>query len=321
MQQLFSFDSLPDKAPEYSLKELFDLGVHYGHQRQKWHPKMSPYIHMEKNGVHIIDLARTVGQLTLAYNWLFQLGSEGKQVIFVGTKRQARDVVKEAAQKVGAMYISTRWLGGLLTNWEQVKKSIKKMTDTEKKLAEGGFKGRTKYEIIQIEKDVARAKRFFEGIQDLNQLPSALVVVDPIEEKIAVAEARSVGIPVIALIDTNGNPSKIDLPIPCNDDAVKSISFIVSQLVEAYGKGKSGVKTADKARVETPKTEVDKDTVKPVENEEKLVTTNVEKKGETNDPKAKGAGNLVSKKTASKAKSAKVVKPKEKVSQPKKEVK
>lgn len=233
------FEELPQHAPQYSLKEMFDLGIHYGHQKQKWHPKMAPFIHMEKDGVHIIDLAKTAAQLSLAYNYLYQLGHEGKPVVFVGTKRQAREIVRASAESVGAMFITTRWLGGLLTNWDQVKKSIKKMTDTEKKLAEDGFKGRTKYEITQIEKEVARAKRFFEGIQDLTAMPSVLVVVDPTKEKIAVAEARAMGVPIIALIDTNSNPDKVDLPIPGNDDAVKSVAFIVEQLAQGYGAGKA----------------------------------------------------------------------------------
>jgi small subunit ribosomal protein S2 len=153
--------SLPDKAPDFDLQELFGAGMHYGHHKSKWQPRMIQYIHSEKNGVHIIDLAKTAQQMRLAYNLLYQLGAQKKSVIIIGTKRQARELVKQAAETSGMMHITSRWLGGLMTNWSQVKKSLKDMVDTEAKLAEGSLKGRTKYELVKIEKEVARAKRFF----------------------------------------------------------------------------------------------------------------------------------------------------------------
>lgn len=243
-------DTLAKHVPEYDLKVLFELGVHYGHQSQKWHPRMAPFIHTEINGVHLIDLAQTASQLRLAYDYLYRLGSERQAIIFVGTKRQAREVVRQGALAHGNFFITTRWMGGLLTNWDQVKKSIKKMTTTAKKISEGSLQGRTKYELTQIEKEVARARRFFEGVEHLTDLPKALVVVDPESEKIAVAEARAMGIPIVALIDTNSDPSRVDLPIPCNDDAVKSIGFIIEQLMQAYQAGtKAG---SGEKRVEVP---------------------------------------------------------------------
>ena len=245
--------SLPDKAPEFDLQELFGAGMHYGHHKSKWQPRMVQYIHSEKNGVHIIDLEKTAQQLRLAYNLLFQLGAQKKTVIIIGTKRQARELVKQTAEASEMLHITSRWLGGLMTNWSQVKKSLKDMVDTEAKLAEGSLKGRTKYELVKIEKEVARAKRFFDGIRTLSDLPAALIIIDPGKEKIVVAEAGKVGIPVIALVDTNTNPDLVDIPVPGNDDAVKSIECFLQHMSKAYLAGKAGgaepVKTRDEATI------------------------------------------------------------------------
>lgn len=244
---MIDITTLPDKAPQFDLRELFNAGMHYGHHKSKWHPRMAQFIHSEKDGVHIIDLAKTAEQMRLAYNLLYHFGSEGKVVIIVGTKRQARELVRSAGEDSGLLHITSRWLGGLMTNWAQVKKSIKHMVETEAKLADGTLTGRTKYEIVQIEKEVARAKRFFDGVRTLNELPAALIVLDPQKEKIAVAEAEKVGIPVIALVDTNTNPDEIDLVVPGNDDAVKSIEYFLQQMAAAYKAGKSGGKSPEKS--------------------------------------------------------------------------
>ncbi len=232
--------SLPDKAPDFDLQELFGAGMHYGHHKSKWQPRMSQYIHSEKNGVHLIDLAKTAQQMRLAYNLLYQLGTQKKTVIVVGTKRQARELVKQAAETAGMLHITSRWLGGLMTNWSQVKKSLKDMVDTETKLAEGSLKGRTKYELVKIEKEVARAKRFFDGIRTLTDLPAAIIIIDPGKEKIVVAEASKVSVPVIALVDTNTNPDLVDIAVPGNDDAIKSIECFLQQMSRAYLAGKAG---------------------------------------------------------------------------------
>jgi len=229
--------SLPDKAPDFDLQELFGAGMHYGHHKSKWHPRMSQFIHSEKDGVHLIDLVKTAGQLRLAYNLLFKLGTEKKPVIIVATKRQAREFAKSFGEEAGMLYITSRWLGGLMTNWAQVKKSISEMVETEKKLAEGTLKGRTKYELGKIEKDVIRAKRFFDGIRSLTDLPGCVIVVDSNREKNAVAEAGKMGVPVIGLVDTNSNPDRIDIAVPGNDDAGKSIELFLKIVSDAYKAG------------------------------------------------------------------------------------
>lgn len=230
--------ALPDKAPQYDLRELLEAGVHFGHQIQKWHPKMAEYIYMEKDGVHIFDLAKTAEQLRLAYNYLYDLGQKGKTVIFVGTKRQAREVIQEQAKAADAMYITSRWLGGTLTNWDQVKKSIKRMNDLEAGLQSGAYAGYTKYEQVQFEKEMARLQRFFSGIRTLNKMPDAIVVVDPVREDNVIKEATTVGIPVLGLADSNADPRVLAVAIPGNDDAMSSIRLIVTELAKAYGEGR-----------------------------------------------------------------------------------
>lgn len=231
--------SLPQQAPEYDLRELLELGSHFGHKTKKWHPKMQEWIYDEHNGVHIFDLAKTATQLQHAYNYAYQLGKSGKTLVFVGTKRQAREVVKAAAEKAGAMYVNQRWLGGFLTNWEQVSQSLKQMIEIEKGLESGKYESYTKYERTQLEKEVERLGRFFGGIRNLKTKPDALFIIDPKREKVAIREAKLENVPVLALIDSNGDPRQVDLPIPANDDAVKSIEFITNQIAEAYAAGKN----------------------------------------------------------------------------------
>lgn len=267
---------IPVVAPTYDLQELFDVGLHYGHQVRRWHPKMKPWIFTEKNGVHLFDLAKTAEQLQLAYQMAFELGQKGKSLVVVCTKRQAREMVTVAAKEAGVMSITTRWLGGLLTNWEQVNKSLKRMIKTRKQLESGALTGRTKYELVQIEKDVIRLERFFGGIESLTQLPDALLVIDPVREKNAVTEANIMNIPVMALIDTDGNPTEVTLPIPGNDDAIKSITFVVDAVLAGYKEGR-GVKEAAEpkptvasvapATVAVP--EVNEQAVKEVKKDEK----------------------------------------------------
>lgn len=232
------FSTYPDKAPDYDLRDLLEAGMHFGHNSSKWHPKMKEYIYMAKDGVHIFDLAKTAEQLRLAYNFLFDLGAKGKKVIFIGTKRQARDLIRKSASEAGTFFIAQRWMGGMLTNWDQISKSVKRMNDIEKGLESGRFDGYTKFEKLQLEKEQGRLERFFEGIKGLSGKPDCLVVVDPRREQLAVEEAEKVGIPVIALIDSNTNPDSVTLPIPANDDAVSSIEFVLNELAKAYVEGK-----------------------------------------------------------------------------------
>lgn len=230
--------TLPQHAPDYDLRELLEAGCHFGHQAKRWHPKMAKWIYSEKDGVHIFDLAKTAEQLKLAYNYAFDLGAKGKTLIVVGTKKQARDIIKEVAVPAGVMSITSRWLGGLLTNWEQVGKSLRRMIEIETGLKDGKFDVYTKRERVLLDKERQRLERFFGGIRELKGKPDALFIIDPSREKVAVLEASRNNIPMIALIDSNTNPDLIDVPVPANDDAVKSIQYIVNAIVEGYTAGK-----------------------------------------------------------------------------------
>ncbi len=234
-----NLSNLPDKAPDYDLRDLLEAGCHFGHQRNKWNPKMAEYIYADKEGFHVFDLAKTAEQLKLAYNYFYQLGKQGKRVIMVGTKRQAREIVEAVAKKSELMYISSRWLGGFLTNWEQVKKSLDRLTDMKAKFANGEYDAFTKFEQAQLKKEVTRLERFFAGISDLTSPPDVLFIVDPIREKIAVKEAILTNVPVVGMVDTDGDPELLDLVIPANEDASKSIEFVVEQIGQAYLAGKN----------------------------------------------------------------------------------
>ena len=231
---------LPEKAPEYDLRALFEANMHFGHKVAEWNPKMRQFIYTHKNGVHIFDLEKTAKQLQLAYNVIYQAAQEGREIVVVGTKPSIKEVVENKAKEAGMNYVVSRWLGGLLTNWEQVSKSLKRMLEIEKKLAEGSYKGYTKYEVGKIEKEKARLERFFGGLRNLKRKPELLVVVDPVKEKVAVKEANLADVPVVALIDSNGDPDLVDVPVPGNDDAVKSVEFFMTEIANAYVTGKKG---------------------------------------------------------------------------------
>ncbi len=265
---MIDLKNLPQQAPDFDLQELLEAGAHFGHQARKWHPKMKPWIYAEKDGVHIFDLAKTAEQLKHAYNFAYDLGSKGKTLVIIGTKKQAREVMNEVVIPSGVMYIISRWLGGLLTNWEQVGKSLRRMLDIEKGLKEGKFDAYTKRERVILDKERQRQERFFGGIRDLKTKPDALFIIDPSREKVAVLEASRNNIPMMALIDSNTNPDPIDLPIPANDDAVRSIQYIVKAVVAGYLAGK-GVQKA----VEEPKSV-----------ETQMVEAAAEKKAETAQP-------------------------------------
>jgi small subunit ribosomal protein S2 len=235
---MIDVSKLPQQAPEYDLRELLEAGCHFGHQARRWHPKMAKWIYTEKDGVHIFDLAKTAQQLQHAYNYAYDLGKQGKTLIVIGTKKQAREIIKEVATPNGVMTITSRWLGGLLTNWEQVSKSLRRMIEIETGLKEGKFDHYTKRERVLLDKERQRLERFFGGIRELKGKPDALFIIDPGREKVAVLESSRNNIPMIGLIDSNTNPEQIDIPIPANDDAVKSIQFIVKAVVDGYVAGK-----------------------------------------------------------------------------------
>jgi small subunit ribosomal protein S2 len=231
-------DANPTQMGDIDLKALLEAGVHFGHQTQRWNPQMRDYIYAERDGVHIFDLVKTAEKLQEAMNFARKLGKEGKTLVFVGTKRQAQDIIREQATQAGAMFIVTRWLGGFLTNFEQVVKSIQKMNRTYTGLKEGKYEGYTKFEQGQMRKDADRAARFLEGVKDLKTLPDALFVADLTEDKVATKEARILGIPVIAIADSNANPHLATYPIPGNDDAVSSITILTAFVAQAYAEGK-----------------------------------------------------------------------------------
>jgi small subunit ribosomal protein S2 len=227
------------KVPEFDLQEMFELGCHFGHKASKWYPKMAEYIYCEKDGIHLFDLPKVVVLLKEIYVYVYNLAKEGKTLLLVGTKKQARDVIKEAAMDASCFYINARWMGGLLTNWPQVSKSIKRMEEIREGLVTDKYKGYTKYERVQLEKEQFKLERFFGGLRGLKTKPDCIFVVDPKKERIVVAEANNVNVPVIALIDSDSDPRPVKYVLPGNDDAVKSIKFFVDQIAAAYKAGRA----------------------------------------------------------------------------------
>lgn len=224
---------------DVSLEDLLEAGCHFGHQTRRWNPKMVSYIWQAREGVHIFDLARTAEKLKEVCLLIRDLVKEGKIVVFVGTKRQAQAIIKEEAFKAGVPYVATRWLGGTITNWEQIKKSIDRLIEMREKKEKGEYQKYTKKENVLIDRQINRLTRFFEGLVDLKQIPDAIFVVDSKKEIAAVKEARMKGVKVFALIDSNADPDLVDYLIPANDDAVRSIKLIVSKVAQAVVEGKA----------------------------------------------------------------------------------
>ncbi|MDA0314226.1 MAG: 30S ribosomal protein S2 [Bacteroidetes bacterium] len=220
-------------------KDLLDAGVHFGHLTRKWDPRMSPYIFMEKNGIHIIDLNKTLACLEEASNAIKQIVRSGKKIMFVATKKQAKDLVTAEAQRLNMPYVTERWLGGMLTNFATIRKSLKKMSSLEKLMKEDGYKNLAKKERLMLSRQKEKMEIILGGIADLSRLPAALFVVDIKREHIAIAEAQKLGIPVFALVDTNSNPNEVEFPIPANDDAFKSVSLLVHAFGAAIEEGLS----------------------------------------------------------------------------------
>ena len=229
-------------SKELSIKALLEAGAHFGHQTQKWNPKMKPYVYGERNGVYIIDLTKTVSLAKKAYEFLKRTAAEGKPVLFVGTKRQASESIKKVAQECGAFYVTHRWLGGMLTNFKTITLSIDKLRKVEKMKETGDFNLLTKKERAKIEKDVIKLERNLGGIKDMRKLPGAIFVVDPTSERTAILEANTLGIPVVAIADTNCDPAGIDYIVPGNDDAIKSISAFVEYFAASVTEGVGGAR-------------------------------------------------------------------------------
>ncbi|SHO64770.1 30S ribosomal protein S2 [Algoriphagus zhangzhouensis] len=220
-------------------KDLLDAGVHFGHLTRKWDPRMAPYIFMEKNGIHIIDLNKTLACLDEASAAVKQIVRSGKKVMFVATKKQAKDLVAAEAQRLNMPYVTERWLGGMLTNFATIRKSLKKMSGLDKMMKEDSFKNMAKKERLMISRQKDKMETVLGGIADLSRLPAALFVVDIKREHIAIAEAQKLGIPVFALVDTNSNPNEVDFPVPANDDAFKSVNLLVKAFGAAIEEGLS----------------------------------------------------------------------------------
>jgi small subunit ribosomal protein S2 len=223
--------------PRTNFKELLDAGVHFGHLKRKWNPAMAPYIFMERNGIHIIDLEKTVIKIDEAASAMKHIAKSGKKVLFVATKKQAKEIVAEKVKAVNMPYVTERWPGGMLTNFPTIRKAVKKMSSIDKMATDGTFLNLSKRERLQVTRQRAKLEKTLGSIIDLTRLPSALFIVDVTKEHIAVREAKRLGIPVFAMVDTNSDPSDIEFPIPANDDASKSISLIIGILCQAIEEG------------------------------------------------------------------------------------
>ncbi|ETP68708.1 30S ribosomal protein S2 [Planomicrobium chinense] len=216
-----------------SMKQLLEAGVHFGHQTRRWNPKMKKYIFVERNGIYIIDLQKTVRKLEEAYSFMKQVGEEGGKVLFVGTKKQAQDAIKEEAERSGNYYINQRWLGGTLTNFGTIQKRVNRLKQIERMEEDGTFEVLPKKEVVQLKKQHERLVKFLGGIRDMSSLPDVMFVVDPRKERIAVAEAMKLNIPIVGIVDTNCDPDEIDYVIPANDDAIRAVKLLTGKMADA----------------------------------------------------------------------------------------
>ena len=223
-----------------SMKQLLEAGVHFGHQTRRWNPKMAEYIFAERNGIYIIDLQKTVKKVDEAYNFVRDLAADGGEILFVGTKKQAAESIKEEAERVGMYYVNTRWLGGMLTNFETIKKRIQRLAQLRKMEDDGTFDMLPKKEVTKLTLEIEKLEKYLGGIKNMKKLPSALFIVDPRKERNAVAEARKLNIPIIAIVDTNCDPDEIDYVIPGNDDAIRAVKLIAGAMANAVIEGRQG---------------------------------------------------------------------------------
>ncbi len=222
------------------MKQLLEAGVHFGHQTRRWNPKMAEYIFTERNGIYIIDLQKTVKKIEEAYYFVRDIAAEGGNVLFVGTKKQAQDAIREEAERTGMYFVNARWLGGMLTNFKTIKKRIERLYQLEKMNEDGTMALLPKKEVIKLNLEQERLEKFLGGIKEMKDIPAALFVVDPRKEKNAIAEAHKLGIPVIAIVDTNCDPEEAEFPIPGNDDAIRAVKLIVSTIGNAILEGRQG---------------------------------------------------------------------------------
>ena len=223
-----------------SMKQLLEAGVHFGHQTRRWNPKMAPYIFTERNGIYIIDLQKTVKKLEEAYMFVRDTAANGGEILFVGTKKQAGDSVKDEAERCGMHYVNARWLGGMLTNFKTIRRRIERLAQLRKMEEDGTFELLPKKEVVKLKLEIEKLEKFIGGIKNMSELPAALFIVDPKKEKIAVSEARKLGIPIVAIVDTNCDPDEVDYVIPGNDDAIRAVKLIAGTMANAVLEGKQG---------------------------------------------------------------------------------
>ncbi len=223
-----------------AMKQLLEAGVHFGHQTRRWNPKMAEYIFTERNGIYIIDLQKTVKKVEEAYSFIRDVAAAGEDILFVGTKKQAQDSIKEEAERVGMYYVNARWLGGMLTNFKTIKKRIERLNQIKKMEEDGTFDLLPKKEVIKLRGELEKLEKFLGGIKEMKKLPGALFVVDPKKEKIAIQEAKKLGIPIVAIVDTNCDPDEVDYVIPGNDDAIRAVKLIASTMSNAIIEGRQG---------------------------------------------------------------------------------
>ena len=223
-----------------SMKQLLEAGVHFGHQTRRWNPKTAKYIFTERNGIYIIDLQKTVKKVDEAYAFLRDVAAEGKSVLFVGTKKQAQEAIKEEALRANMFYVNERWLGGMMTNFQTIQKRVNRLKELEAMEADGTFEVLTKKEVQGLRHEMEKLEKYLGGIKEMNKLPGALFVVDPRKERIAVAEARKLNIPIVAIVDTNCDPDEVDYVIPGNDDAIRAVKLMTGRMADAIMEGRQG---------------------------------------------------------------------------------
>ena len=237
-----------------SMKQLLEAGVHFGHQTRRWNPKMAEYIFTERNGIYIIDLQKSVKKLEEAYNFVRELSAEGKSVLFVGTKKQAQDSIKSEAERCGMFYVNERWLGGMLTNFKTIRGRVARLAQLKAMREDGTFDLLPKKEVVGLELEIEKLEKYLGGITEMKKIPNAMFIVDPRKERIAVSEAIKLGLPIVAIVDTNCDPDELDYVIPGNDDAIRAVKLIVSKMADAVIEAKQGAEeevTAEEASDET----------------------------------------------------------------------
>jgi len=237
-----------------SMKQLLEAGVHFGHQTRRWNPKMAPYIYMERNGIYIIDLQKTVKKLDAAYNFIREVSENGQSVLFVGTKKQAQDAIREEASRVNMHFVNARWLGGMLTNFKTMRTRVDRLAQLQKMQEDGTFDMLPKKEVIKLTNEINKLEKYLGGVREMRKLPGAIFIVDPRKERSAIAEARKLKIPIVAIVDTNCDPDEIDYIIPGNDDAIRAIKLISQAMASAVLEGRQGDDQPEEPAAEAPAT-------------------------------------------------------------------